>query len=48
MASQNENPTAPAWRLWLSDAAIGIGLALLLLLVLFCAGGGSNFIYIDF
>ena len=32
----------------LTDAAIGIGMALLLLLILFFASGGSNFIYIDF
>lgn len=43
-----ESRTAPAWRLWLVDAAIGIGMAFLLLLILFFAGGGSNFIYIDF
>lgn len=31
-----------------SDIAVGVGLALLFLVILFFAGGGSNFIYIDF
>lgn len=32
----------------LLDLAYGAGAALLLLAILFFAGGGSNFIYIDF
>ena len=32
----------------LFDALAGIGWACLLLMILFFAGGGSNFIYIDF
>lgn len=31
-----------------TDIAVGVGLALLFLVILFFAGGGSNFIYIDF
>ncbi len=32
----------------ITDLLIGAGLAILLLVILFFAGGGSNFIYIDF
>lgn len=41
-------PGRPSWQIWLFDALIGMASALLLLCVLFFAGGGSNFIYIDF
>lgn len=35
-------------REYVLDIGIGVGAAVLLLLILFFAGGGSNFIYIDF
>ena len=35
-------------KILLLDLACGAGAALLLLAILFFAGGGSNFIYIDF
>lgn len=47
----DDSPRPPLRRgplAWGIDIAIGVGLALLLLLILFFAGGGSNFIYIDF